>query len=208
MAKANKTRCALGIIALIAAVFFTSCVDYVQSISMKGNKYAVYVKFTLSKMLLSMAGEDADEWADKLISEEDMFSGFSKVNTDSEVGAECRLLIDPKTRDAGEKALLPSISKNKAVIPFLPGEFTNEFKSDDADTNDMMMAVLSAAKCRMLVSKNIVSVVESAYFEGKGGQNYSVAVFDYGDVWGIEVPFTVLMESSAYKIDKIVVIKG
>lgn len=47
----------------------------------------------------------------------------------------------------------------------------------------------------------------NAYFEGRGGQNYSVAVFDYGESFCMEIPFIVLFETGMYKFDRIVVIR-
>lgn len=206
MNEMNRMRCMLAAAIAIAAVCFTSCVDYTQSISLKDGKYIVYIKFTLSKALLAMAEEDADEWADKLIADDDFKDGFSKVSTDLEVGAQCTLKIDPKTKNKDEKAIIPSFSKNKVLIPFLPNTAAGEFDTGDEDGNDMMMAILSTAKCRVLVSKQIISDIDTAYFEGNAGQNYSIAVFDYGDTWGIEVPLIVLM-SSNYKTDNIIVIR-
>ena len=58
------------------------------------------------------------------------------------------------------------------------------------------------------VFKNIIPVIETAYFTGKGGQNYSIPVYDYGDVHCLEVPFPILFEDGKYRTDRIVVIKG
>lgn len=202
----NKVRWCF--VAVLAVICLTSCVDYTQSISLKDGKYTVYIKFTLSKTLFAMADQDADEWVDKLLEDENEVEALRKVSTDVEVGAEGRFVIDAKTRDADEKAILPVISKTKVLLPFLPREAASGLKTDDEDTNDMTAAILSSAKCRILVGKNIISKIDSAYFAGKGGQNYSIAVFDYGEVWGIEVPFLVLMETSMYDFDNIVLIKG
>lgn len=209
MIKTNKAaRCLFIAIAALIMVCLTSCVDYTQSITLKDGKYIIYIKVTMSKALLAMAGEDANDWADRLIEGDDFPAGFNKVVTESEVGAQCTVAIDTNTRNKDEKAIIPTIKKNKVVIPFLPSEATDELVSTDDDTNDMVMAIMSSAKCRILVSKKIVSNIASAYFEGKGGQNYSIAAFDYGDIWGLEVPFTVLMESGRYNFDNIVILQG
>lgn len=62
-------------------------------------------------------------------------------------------------------------------------------------------------KCRVMMSKKIIPEIETAYFEGRGGQNYSIPVFDYGEAYCLEVPFVVLFETGKYKMDKIVILK-
>lgn len=46
---------------LLICLAFTSCVDYVQSISYKNGKYQMYYKVTLSKLLFAMMDEDPEE---------------------------------------------------------------------------------------------------------------------------------------------------
>lgn len=58
----------------------------------------------------------------------------------------------------------------------------------------------------MIYLKNIVKSM-NAYFEGRGGQNYSVAVFDYGESFCMEIPFIVLLENRMCKFDRIIVIR-
>ena len=43
---------------LLIALCFTSCIDYVQTISYKDGKYEMYYKVTLSKMLLALAQQE------------------------------------------------------------------------------------------------------------------------------------------------------
>lgn len=200
---------------LLFSLFLTSCVDYVQSISYKNGKYQMYYKVTLSKVLFAMAEEDPEE----------IFKDFGKealgdlpknvtvrnVNTDLEVGAEFSFVIDPRTSDETEKSFLPKISGNKCYIPFLLGSedssIADSMSSDSSDGQAIAEAIMSSAKCRVLVSKNVIPQIDTAYFEGNGGQNYSIALFDYGDSYCLEIPFIILMEKDNQKLDRIVVIK-
>lgn len=135
----------------------------------------------------------------------------SPVNTDLEVGAGFNFNIDPKTSDATEKSFLPTISGNKCFIPFLLGENESIADSVGTDSNDygeaFAEAIMSSAKCRILISKAIIPSIETAYFEEKGNQNYSIPVFDYGDALCLEIPFIVLSKKGMYRTDRIVVIK-
>ena len=85
--------------------------------------------------------------------------------------------------------------------------FGDFMKSDDSKSQAISEAILSSVKCRVMVSKKIISSINNAYFEGCGGQNYSVAVFDYGESFCMEIPFIVLFEAGMYKFDRIVVIR-
>ena len=209
----KKNLCLL--LLLLIPLLFTSCIDYVQSITYKDGKYQIYYKITLSKLLFAMADDDPEEIFEYF--DEESLEDFPEnvdvkpVNTDLEVGAEFLLLIDPKTTDETEKSFLPKLAGQKCYISFLFGRedfsFADFMKSDDSESQAISEAILSSAKCRVMVSKKIISSINNAYFEGRGGQNYSVAVFDYGESFCMEIPFIVLFESGMYKFDRIVVIR-
>ena len=114
----------LRLLPLLFILFlFTSCIDYVQSITYKDGKYQMYYKVTLSKVLFALGDEDPEEIFESFDEEtlEDLPENVDvkPVNTDLEVGAEFTLSIDPKTTDETEKSFLPTVAGNKCFIPFL-----------------------------------------------------------------------------------------
>ncbi len=200
----------------ILCLIFTSCVDYIQSISYKNGKYQMYYKVTLSKLLFTMMDEDPEEifrdFDEEALGEVPENASVNPVNTDLEVGAEFKFSIDPKTTDETEKAFLPTIAGNKCYIPFLLGENESITDSVGTDTDNdygeaFAEAIMSSAKCRIIISKGVISSIETAYFEGKGNQNYSIPVFDYGDDNCLEIPFIVLSQKGMYRTDRVVVIR-
>ena len=194
----------------------TSCVDYIQSISYSNGKYKMYYKVTLSKALYAMAEEDPEDFFEDF--DEEAFEKIPKnatitpVNTDLEVGAEFRFSIDPKTTDETEKSFLPKISGNKCFIPFLFGDNKSISDSVNSDSDNygeaFAEAIMSSAQFRVLISKGVLPSIETAYFEGKGNQNYSIPVFDYGNDFCLEIPFIVLCKEGMYRTDRIVVIRN
>lgn len=158
----------------LVSLLFTSCIDYVQSITYKDGKYQIYYKIALSKLLFAMADDDPEEIFEYF--DEESLEDFPEnvdvkpVNTDLEVGAEFLLLIDPKTTDETEKSFLPKVAGQKCYIPFLFGSedfsFADFMKSDDSESQAISEAILSSAKCRVMVSKKIISSINNAYFEG------------------------------------------
>ena len=207
----------LRLLPLLFILFlFTSCIDYVQSITYKDGKYQMYYKVTFSKVLFALGDEDPEEIFESFDEEtlEDLPENVDvkPVNTDLEVGAEFTLSIDPKTTDETEKSFLPTVAGNKCFIPFLLGDkdssIADAMKSDDNDAQGIAEAIMSSAKCRVLISKKVIPSIEIAYFEGRGSQNYSIPVFDYGESYCLEIPFIVLFESGLYKFDKIVILKS
>ncbi len=201
---------------LLIPLLFTSCIDYVQSITYKDGKYQMYYKVTLSKVLFALGDEDPEEIFESF--DEDTLKDLPEnvdvkpVNTDLEVGAEFSLSIDPKTTDEIEKSFLPTVAGNKCFIPFLLGDkdssIADAMKSDDNEAQGIAEAIMSSAKCRVMISKKVIPSIEIAYFEGRGSQNYSIPLFDYGESYCLEIPFIVLFESGMYKFDKIVILKS
>lgn len=199
---------------LLICLFFTSCVDYVQSISYSNGKYKMYYKVTLSKVLFAMVDEDPEElfedFDEEALTELPENVDVKLVNTDLEVGAEFTVLIDPHTTNDDEKLLLPKIAGNKCFIPFLLGDnksISDSVKSKDSEDEAFTEAFLSSSKCRVLISKNVLPSIETAYFEGKGSQSYSIPIFDYGDNYCLEIPFIILTQEGMYRTDRIVVLR-
>ena len=205
----------LCLLLLLIPLLFTSCIDYVQSITYKDGKYQMNYKITLSKLVFAMGGQDPEQMFNDFDKEtmEDMPANaeVSPVNTDLEVGAEFTLHIDPKTTDETEKSFLPTVAGKKCFIPFLLGgkedSIADSMKSESSEADGMAQAIMSTAKCRVMISKKIIPEIETAYFEGRGGQNYSIPLFDYGESYCMEIPFVVLFENDKYKMDKIVILK-
>lgn len=200
---------------LLISLLFTSCIDYVQSITYKNGEYQIYYKVTLSKVLFALANEDPEEifesFDEKTLEDLPENIDVKTVNTDLEVGAEFSHSIAPKTTDETEKLFLPTIAGQKYYIPFLLGSknfaIADSIKSEGSDFQAFAEAIMSYAKCRVMISKKIISSINNAYFEGSGGQNYSVPVFDYGEIYCLEIPFIILFETEMYKFDKLIVIK-
>lgn len=76
--------------------------------------------------------------------------------------------------------------------------------SADDEQEDIVLAMLSSAKGRILISKKIIPNIKVAYFEGRGAENRTVPVFDYGDDFCVEFPFILFLESDIYNFDKLV----
>ena len=180
----------------------------------------MYYKITFSKVLFALIDEDPDEYLGDFMQEQDeelnktLPENFTskKVNTTNEVGYEISFSISPSTTDENEKSFLPKASGTKCYIPFLFGneeiDFASSLNDLDDEETDYAQAILSSAKCRLLVSKKIVPKVETAYFEGTGSQNASIPLFDYGESYCAEIPFNLLFEKDMYNFDRLVLIRG
>ncbi len=195
----------------VCAFLFTSCVDYVQTISYKNGKYELYYKITLSKTIFALTEENPNDFLDEM-NFKDLENSIPNakimpVDTDLELGAQIALSISPKNASSEEKEFLPTVLKNQIFIPFLLGSesvnFADSFDENDEYTN-IAMAILSSAKCRIMLDKNIASNIQSAYFKGRGGQSYSIPIFDYGSSFCLEIPFIVLFQKT-YDFKNIVV---
>lgn len=137
---------------------------------------------------------------------------YGRIDTDLEAGIELAAEINPKTADDDDKKMLPVSGGNRMYVPFLPGsedvmpgDLSDITESDDDMTSAMAMAMLSSAKCRILLSKKMLPAVGAVYFEGLQGQDCPLSVFDYGESFCVEIPFILLTEKGKYKFDRVVV---
>ena len=201
---------------IFSCLLLTSCVDYVQSITYKNGKYHMYYKITLSKLIFAMGDQDPDEvfkeFDEEEIGELPLNAKVKTINTDIEGGYEFSFEIDPRTTDKTEKSFLPKVAGKKCFIPFLLGDNETiadsvEKESDNNYGEAFAEAIMSSAKCRILISKGVLPSIETAYFEGKGNQNYSIPVFDYGDDYCLEIPVIILLQKGMYRTDRVVVIR-
>lgn len=205
---------------LILPLVFTSCIDYVQAISYKDGKYHMYYKITMSKVIYAMSGNDSDqlfkEDFEKPIEGMPANTEIGRVDTDQDIGVEFKFHIDPKTAGEAEKKLLPKVAGEKFFIPLFLGEKENpiedSMKSEGSESeskkyDEMTKAFLSTAKCKVIISKKIIPEIKSACFEGRDDEDYSIPVFDYGEIYCMEIPFIVLSEKNKYKLDKIIIFR-
>lgn len=192
-----------------AALLFTSCLDYVQSLSWQDGKYRLYTKVTLSKNLLSMTETGSGEFLREL--EKGAHNTFPEpvetipVNTETEAGLELILTINPRKASAREQQLLPKRNGEIISVPFLIGqrESTGSLSGLQGDEESYARIMLSTAKCRVLIAKTVLPSVSSAWFAGRGGQDFSIPVYDYGESFCLEIPLTVLYDSGMYNTENI-----
>ena len=199
------------VVLIFSVLCFTSCLDYVQTISYKNGKYHFYYKVTVSKLLMEMGDGDSDSFVEELQADlEQDFPDFVEakvVNTELEAGMEVSFDISPKTTEEDEKEFLPKKMGNKYIIPFMIGSEmaeSNNFDSMDSEAEGLTKAILSSAKIRVMIGKNIVPVINIAYFEGEGGENCVIPVFDYGENFCLEIPLITLFEDLLYDFENII----
>lgn len=209
-----KHKSLLSIFIIVLVLTLTSCIDYVQSITYSNGKYHLYHKITLSKILFEMTGEDAeysvDEFLDTSSHELPDYITLKGVNTETEAGFEFILDVDPKTASEEEKQFLPTMSGDKYFIPLHISESMSD--SDDFDDVDLADSVtllmISTAKLRVMIAKNIMPSIQNAYFEAEDGENFYISVFDYGNNYCLEIPFLLFFENYLYDLNRIIITRG
>lgn len=207
----------LWIFVLAIALAFTSCVDYVQSITYKNGKYHIYYKITMSKVLSALDDKNFEGPFDSFL--EDLLdtipdnAQINKVESESEDGVEIFIKIAPGTMDETERFFLPTIQGRECYIPFLLGNeqdidvMDDSFDWSDYYAQEIAEAMMDFAKCRVMVSKKIIPDMKTAYFQGKENRDYVIPFFDYGDAFCLEIPFNILFSSADYYFDEIVIVR-
>lgn len=202
----------LSILIVIFILSLTSCIDYVQTISYSNGKYHCYYKVTMSRVLMALADKDADYFSSDLQdSINDEFPDIifaNPIDTEFEAGFEISFDINPKTASEEEKIFLPKKSGTEYFIPFMLGyDFTDteDLNETDYESEAIAKAIMSTAKFRVMISKDIISSINKAYLDGiEEDDSFVISVFDYGNNFCLEIPVDVLVEAR-YKLDRIVI---
>ena len=192
---------------------FTSCFDYVQSLSYQNGNFKFYCKMSMPKELCDFIGEDPEEIKKEFEREAPEEFDYKIIDNDYEIGVE--MVFTTNQRRAAEKEFLPKIAINKYSVPFFLGtrDFIDamDLIDDEISTedHDFLNIALACIKGRLLISKKLIPSIKEAYFEGitKSISDFSLPVYDYGDSFCIEVPVNTLSElSETHTIDKIILI--
>lgn len=81
------------------------------------------------------------------------------------------------------------------------------YLSEDAIWERLKTKIYDSSVTIVMIGKIILKNIETAYFEGKGGQNYSIPVFDYGESYCLEIPFVILYGNNMLNLERIVIIQ-
>lgn len=188
----------------ILPLIFTSCVDVVQTIDFKNGNYQIGYRITMTKAFLEMSGENPEN----CFSDED-FDDFpeevtlKKINTSTDIGYGFDISISPKTTDE-TKEFLPKVLKDGRIeIPLILSDELSESQNSDYDpeTKAISEAMLSSAKWRVFVTKNLLPSISKAYLENEYGTQ-NVDFFEVGDVFVISIPFVLIKEETFLRIEK------
>lgn len=194
---------------LVLATLLSSCVDYVQSVSVSGGKSRVYCKLAWSRPLVEMSDLDAETaLGDSGIGSLMKGADVREISTEYERGREFTVWVDKGSEEAA--ALLPKSGGGECRIPFLIGSeaatLAEELASEDEEGQAIKKAMLSSAKCRVIVDKKIAKRIVSAHFERADGDEYEIPVYDYGPAFCMEIPYLALFEEEGCDFRQIVAV--
>lgn len=212
-----KKRLWFVVLCVFALVGLTSCLDSVQAISYNDGQYYWYMKLSLSKALMEMAGEDPKVFFEELdnsdLSDLPDFVSVNPIETDTEVGVEISVYLDPDSLEEDVQAILPKKIGKEYHVAFLAGAMEPFDVNDFSNSNELGMAqaLLSSAKCRVMIGKNIIPRAEGAYIaaldDSRYGVDYKMPVYDYGDSFCVEVPWAVLLETDKYDLSQVIFVE-
>ena len=198
-------RTLLGGAVLVCALLFTSCIDVVQSVTLKNGAFHVSLQVTLSKDLLALVGEDGADFINE-IDADDMPAQLSvkQINTDTEIGIFCSGIIDPLTQDTSLQEMIPLIEGTTVTLALPLGEGLSDGMSNASLSNEMAQSVanalFSSAKYRILVGKSLAPHITRAFLSDGTlrPQTVEVNFYDLSDMYCIELPLSVFLQDVPY----------
>ena len=141
------------------------------------------------------------------------FVSVNPIETDTEVGVEISVYLDPDSLEEDVQAILPKKIGKEYHVAFLAGAMELFDVNDFSNSNELGMAqaLLSSAKCRVMIGKNIIPRAEGAYIaaldDSRYGVDYKMPVYDYGDSFCVEVPWAVLLETDKYDLSHVIFVE-
>ena len=208
MKKFNKII--LSVLLLSVVCLFTSCIDYVQTISFVDGQYISTYKVTMSKLLMEQTDSEDSFYMDIEDIEDSLAEmgceyAVQNIDNDFDAGYEFALAVD---EDDTDYDFMPYLYHSELHIPFLLGQDSDEFEDilndDDDEIQAITLMMLSSGKARVIIDKDIMPDIRGAYFAGYDS-DCDLPVYDYGDSFGVEIPLTVLALGSDYDLEYLIV---
>ena len=194
-------------------MFFTSCIDYVQTLTVDGDTYNSYYKIAIPKVFFESGNITAEEFFLKLENFDSILpenSEINKIDNGEDIGLEFYVSVNVNTDDELEQKYLPyaRIDGSEGFLPFFIGNFSEIFEEllyseGDEEMQALVFTYMSSSKCRFILSKNAIPNLNlsGAYFSGENGEIWNLACYDYGESYCIEMPLSTLVLGKQYGLD-------
>lgn len=178
----------------ISAMLFTSCIDSMQSVSFKDGQYEVTARFTMSKDTLQSL-QSLAELSDEGYSN-DWNEMFESVASDFPRDGRT-MKIDTET-DFGVQYTARANKTSYEFREYIPKRYANamtlELESNSSEEIGEWKEFLSGYKHRIYIAKNILKELKTVQITDEDFSGKNLAFYDIGEMWCIEVPWSVLAE--------------
>ncbi|MBR3731443.1 MAG: hypothetical protein IKQ61_12340 [Spirochaetales bacterium] len=199
--KSWKQIIRLFFIITILPIMFTSCFDITQSVSLTDGRYNISVKCGFDRNMLYLADSDEESLTEELdriekdIQNESHNIVFNRIDTGNEVGFFLRFDCSSDEDVTSDLAdFLPYRDRRGLKFPLIIGEEIGQTEVDDP--LDIAVTVLSIAKYKLLIDKNVISRITSAAVIDKDSRHsVSVPFYDCGAYYMVDVPINILYGS-------------
>lgn len=185
------------IVCLIFSLFFISCLDYTQYVTIdEDENITVVAIITISKSLIELAaysegyeeGVPDSYYKDILIDMESEAKSsyprnfkFKHINNDNEIGLYINGVLKKANITEDDSSLVPVRTGNKFV--FTPFRNSN----NSTDEYDEYASMYSSMKMKLIVSKEYIPTIYSCYLSSYD-EVKDVNVYDLKDAFLIELP--------------------
>lgn len=183
---------------------FTSCVEIVQTIDFCDGNYKIGYRLTLNKTLLAMGGEDSETFLDDM-DFSDLPEGVTAntIDTSLDIGFGFDIIVDPKTTEE-IRDFLPKVLKDGRIeIPLIAKDFITDMEESEysSESETIRQAMLSSAKWRVYITKNLLSSISKVYLENTY-RTQKLEYFEIGDVYVINIPIIFIEKDTDLIIEK------
>ncbi|MCZ9940125.1 hypothetical protein [Brachyspira hyodysenteriae] len=184
------------IFSLIISLFFISCLDCTQYVTVDENENITVVAIvTVSKSLIELAAYSEgyengvpDYYYEEILRDMENEAKtsyprnfkFKYINNDNEIGLYINGIVKESYLTEDDNSLLPVRDGNRFTFtPFTYSENTSEYKEYES--------MYSSIKMKLIVSKSYIPTVSSCYLSSYDGVK-DVNVYDLKDAFLIEIP--------------------
>lgn len=199
----NLRRIILGTFLALLSGMFVSCFTMKQGLSYEKGNYCYTVELAVDKMVLALAEMDADTLFEQFDSELAKKGGITednikveKIDTETDAGFKISMVVNEKTEDEKEKAVIPVKNGKNLEISLFGGQAVDGTVDFNTEEGAQAKEMLSESSWTYSIHKSVMKKVKKAVIvDEKNDKQFECTVKKEKDNFVITIPLAEVLQT-------------